>query len=45
MFLLRARKPEVYSERYRVEHGGRVELDAAVYHPDRVRSALSYGSG
>jgi hypothetical protein len=34
--LLRARKPEVWSERHRLEHAGRVEHEHAMYDPASV---------
>jgi hypothetical protein len=33
MFLLKARRPKVYSERYRVEHAGRIEAPPAAMAP------------
>jgi hypothetical protein len=36
MFLMRARKPEVCRERYRVDHAGRVEHGHAIYDPQAV---------
>jgi hypothetical protein len=54
MFLLRARKPEIYRDRHLVEHGGRLDLEHSS-NPDqielspalraRVRRILDTGDG